>query len=245
MENDSFLSYHEFFYSKIGEDRFFEEADCKPFNMFFERPAMISMFPDLKGKTALDAGCAAGWFSDYMFKRGADVTAVDLSDNMLMLCRKRLGDNAKIYKCDLSDGLPFLQDESMDFVLSSLTLDYVKDWNMIMDEFYRILKRGGALLFSAKHPYDAYSSKRIETYYQTLNMEHEYEEYGEKVSVFFYKRPLQDMIMPVINSGFKITSLSEPVPTLEFKEVRPDLYDRYAIRPEYLIVKAVKHERQK
>jgi ubiquinone/menaquinone biosynthesis C-methylase UbiE len=236
------LSYHEFFYDKTGKENFFEQVDCKPFNMYYERPAMISFFPDLDGKNVLDAGCAAGWFSDYMLKCGAKVTSIDVSDNMLMLCKKRVGDKARIVKCDLSNGLSFLENRSMDFILSSLTLDYVEDWYHMMSEFSRILKPGGVLLFSAKSPYDIYSEKHIETYYQIINMEHEYEEYGETISVFFYKRPLQEMIMPVIKSGLKIIAVNEPVPTEKFKEIRPDIYDRYINRPEYIIIKAVKDE---
>ena len=195
------LSYHEFFYEKLGEENFFDIADNKPYNMFFERPAMIEEFPELIGKNVLDAGAAAGWYSSYFVDHGSNVTAIDISDNMLRMLKKRLG---------------------------------------IMKEFYRVLKKDGILLFSVEHPYDNFSANHIDTYFQTINMEHIYEDFGERVSVWFYKRPLEAMINPVIKSGFQILLIKEPKPTSEFKKVLPDFYDFYIKRPEYLIVKAKK-----
>lgn len=234
------LSYHEFFFEKLGEKNYFDIADNKPYNMYFERPAMIEEFPELSGKNVLDAGSAAGWYSSYFVEHGANVTAVDISDNMLYMLKKRLGDSVAAIKCDLNDGLPFLQDNSFDFVMSSLTLDFIEDWDNVMREFYRILKKDGVLLFSVEHPYDNFSANHLDTYFQTLNMEHPYEDFGENVSVWFYKRPLEAMITPVLNSGFQMLALKEPRPTPEFKKELPDLYEFYMMRPEYLIVKAKK-----
>ena len=238
--NKRTLSYHEFFYEKLGEENFFDIADNKPYNMFFERPAMIEEFPELEGKSVLDAGSAAGWYSSYFVSKGALVTALDISDNMLYMLKKRLGDKVNALKCDLNEGLLFLEDNSFDFVMSSLTLDFVEDWDNMMKEFYRVLKKDGILLFSVEHPYDNFSANHLDTYFQTVNMEHPYEDFDEKVSVWFYKRPLEAMISPVLKSGLQIVALKEPKPTPEFKKVLPDLYDFYMTRPEYLIVKAKK-----
>lgn len=238
--NKKVLSYHEFFYEKLGEKDYFDIADNKPYNMYFERPAMIEEFPELSGKNVLDAGAAAGWYSSYFVDHGANVTAVDISDNMIHMLKKRLGDKVTALKCDLNNGLPFLQDNSFDFIMSSLTLDYIEDWDSIMKEFYRILKKDGCLLFSVEHPYDNFSAKHIDTYFQTIYMEHPYEDFGENVSVWFYKRPLTAMITPVLKSGFQILTIKEPKPTPDFKRILPDLYELYMTKPEYLIIKAKK-----
>ncbi len=48
------------------------------------RAAMLAMLPrDLKGWRVLDAGCGAGMFSVELARRGADVTAIDLSPEMV------------------------------------------------------------------------------------------------------------------------------------------------------------------
>lgn len=240
MEKRKVLSYHEFFYEKLGDDQFFAGADNKPYNMYFERPAMIEELPDLKGKNVLDAGAAAGWYSGYLIGLGANVTALDISPNMIHLIKLRLGDQVRTIQCDLSKGLDFLKDSSFDFILSSLTLDYVEDWDYVMCEFSRVLKPGGGLLFSVEHPYDNFSSNHMDTYFETIYMGHESVEDGETVSVWYYKRPLQEMVMPVIRNGFEIEKLKEPKPDKKFADVYPDLYEFYMRRPEYLIIKARK-----
>jgi len=48
------------------------------------RAAMLAMLPqDLQGWRVLDAGCGAGMFSVELARRGADVTAIDLSPEMV------------------------------------------------------------------------------------------------------------------------------------------------------------------
>ena len=233
------LSYHEFFYEKLGDDKFFSVSDNKPYNMFFERPAMIEEFPELKGLDVLDAGAAAGWYSEYMYSHGANVTAIDISDNMLHLLKIRLNNKVNTVKCDISNGLPMFKDKSFDFIMSSLTLDYIKDWNLVFGEFRRLLKPNGILLFSVQHPFDDYSVEHYETYFDILNMEHITEGFGEKVTVWFYKRPLKDMVMPLINNGFEIKLIKEPKPIPKFNEIYPDLYQFHLKHPEYIIFKAV------
>lgn len=234
------LSYHEFFYEKLGDKEFFSVADNKPYNMYFERPAMIDEFPILDGLDVLDAGAAAGWYSEYMFNKGANVTAVDISDNMLYLAKKRLNDKVKVIKCDLSKELLMFDDSSFDFIMSSLTLDYIEDWNMVFSEFKRLLKIDGVLLFSVQHPFDDYSVEHYDTYFNTQLMEHETEGFGEKVAVWFYKRPLQEMVMPLLRNGLEITLIKEPKPVEKFKDIYPELYQFHIKHPEYIIIKAVK-----
>lgn len=234
------LSYHELFYEKLGDENFFANADNKPYNMYFERPAMIEEFPELQDKQVLDAGAAAGWYCKYFLEHGATVTALDISLNMIHLIHRRLGNSVYAIQCDLSKGLNFLSDSNFDFILSSLTLDYIENWDFVMSEFCRVLKKDGYLLFSVEHPYDNFSANHLDTYFETVNLEHKSSEYGENVSVWFYKRPLQDMVMPVIKNGFEIELIKEPKPTKEFAAVYPDLYDFYNHRPEYLIIKARK-----
>lgn len=45
--------------------------------------------------------------------------------------------------CDLDEGFPFLEDESIDEIHSFHFLEHVKDLNFMMAEIYRVLKKGG------------------------------------------------------------------------------------------------------
>ena len=96
-------------------------------NAFYERPAMLSMLPsDLGQMTVLDAGCAAGWYTEQFIQRGAQVTAIDLSPAMIEACKRRVGNKANVFACDMNEELPF-DDETFDLIVSSLTLHYADD----------------------------------------------------------------------------------------------------------------------
>lgn len=74
-------------YQNMAE-HYFEYVDTKPFNAYYERPATISLLPDVKDKKVLDAGCAAGWYTKWLLDKGAAVIAVDFSPNMIEMTKK-------------------------------------------------------------------------------------------------------------------------------------------------------------
>jgi len=45
--------------------------------------------------------------------------------------------------CNMDEGFPFLEDESIDEIYSFHFLEHVKDVNVLMREIYRVLKKGG------------------------------------------------------------------------------------------------------
>lgn len=49
-------------YEEMAE-YYFKYVDIKPLNAYYERPATISLLPQVRGKKVLDAGCAAGWYT--------------------------------------------------------------------------------------------------------------------------------------------------------------------------------------
>ena len=219
---------------------YFECVDTKPFNAYYERPATLSLLPSVAGKTVLDAGCAAGWYSKWLLDNGAKVIAIDFSPNMVEMARKRVGEKADIRRADLNEPLNFIENKSLDIIVSSLTLHYIKDWNFVMSEFYRVLKAEGTLVFSVHHPFMDFVSFDRENYFLTEIIEDEWETNTGKVKVQFYRRPLCKIISPVIEAGFIIEKLVEPMPTEQFKELHPNVYERLTRNPQFIFLRARK-----
>ncbi|WP_274648757.1 class I SAM-dependent methyltransferase [Paenibacillus humicola] len=215
-------------------------------NAYYERPAVMKLLPtEMKQLSVLDAGCAAGWYTEQFIKQGALVTAIDISPKMVEACKRRIGDKATVLTCDLSDPLPF-NDEAFDLIVSSLTLHYIDNWVPTFREFHRVLKPGGSLIFSVHHPFmDFTHFDRPDYFAHELLMEIWNKKESGPVEATFYRRPLQE-ILNVTSAQFIINQIIEPKPSLDFKDL-PEAsnwytrwFDYLTTHPHFLIVKACK-----
>ncbi|TMW71052.1 class I SAM-dependent methyltransferase [Alteribacter natronophilus] len=211
------------------------------YNAEYERPAMMNQLPgSLHGKDVLDAGCAAGWYTEQLLERGASVTAADLSPEMVQAAKRRIGQKAEVLELDFSAPLPF-KGESFDYVVCSLSLHYIRDWPPVFCEFSRVLKPGGVILYSVHHPtMDVGLSKSGDYFGHELIVDEWSTDQGP-VRVPFYRRPLQ-MILNDTLDVFNLELLIEPQPTARFLDKNPEGYQKLMTRPNFLIVKGRKRD---
>ncbi|MCK0471042.1 class I SAM-dependent methyltransferase [Halalkalibacter sp. APA_J-10(15)] len=210
------------------------------YNSEYERPAMMRLLPNnLSDKTVLDAGCAAGWYTQQLMNRGATTVATDISLEMVNATRRRVGEKAKVHRLDLGEKLPF-ESQSFDLILSSLTLHYIKDWERTFSEFQRVLKPNGMFLFSVHHPFADIAFLKDPHYFSIELIFDQWNKEGKVYEVPFYRRPLSE-IVNCTSAYFSIEELIEPQPTMSFKEQAPEKYDRLMKRPQFLMIKAINH----
>jgi SAM-dependent methyltransferase len=224
-------------YQDLAES-YAEGIDTKPHNAFYERPAMIGMWPDLSGSRVLDAGCGPGVYAELLIRRGAIVTAMDVSDRMIELARRRLGPGADLQLFDISHPLEMFANGTFDFINAPLCLDYVEDWRAVFLEFKRILKPSGLFQFSCGHP--AFDAEYYGTgnYFDVEQVECTWTGFGKKVVMPSFRRSLQEVLMPLIESGFSIQQVIEPIPTEEFRRNDPKRFASLMHRPGFLCVQA-------
>jgi SAM-dependent methyltransferase len=224
-------------------DAYAAGVDSAPYNALYERPAMLKVLPPLAGKHVLDAGCGAGWYAAELAKRGAVVTAIDSSAAMIRHARQRFASPAlndqtrqvRLTVADLGQPLSFAADASFDGIISSLVLHYLRDWGPTLAEFRRVLKPDGWLLFSTHHP--ATEAIRLNTC-RYLEIE-QVEDYWKWIgTIRYYRRPLSAMIDALTIAGFDVEQLMEPLPTDEFRRLKPKAYERLLKHPEFLLVRA-------
>jgi len=231
-----------FSYDDIA-DAYAAGVDSAPYNALYERPAMLELLPPVSGARVLDAGCGAGWYAAELATRGALVTAIDASAAMIGHARDRfasvplneLARQVELRVADLEQPLSFASEAAFDGIVSSLVLHYLRDWGPTLTEFRRILKPNGWLLFSTHHP--AADAIRLDTP-RYLDIE-PVEDYWKWVGIVrYYRRPLSAIMEALTNAGLAVERLVEPLPTDEFRKVRPDSYKRLLRRPEFLLVRA-------
>ena len=127
---------------------------ASPLRKLFENPSKI-LSPYVKnGMTALDVGCAMGFFSIPMARmvgRDGRVVCVDLQEKMLKSLTRRAR-RAKVSEIietrtcgEASLGLDGLEGQ-MDFVLASAVVHEVPDAFRLFLELYEVMKPGALLL---------------------------------------------------------------------------------------------------
>jgi len=229
-------------YEALAE-RYAELIDTKSENAYYERPATISLLPEVRGKRVLDAGCGAGVYSEWLIEHGAEVVAFDVSPAMVALAKQRLGDGAEIRRADMEKPLDFLGDADFDIILSALALDYIENWTGVLAEFYRVLKNPGTLIFSVGHPAMRFMLDKREdkSYFDTRLEKTEWKGFGAPyVIVPSYSRPLEAMITPLIDAGFRLERICEPRPGEDFKRADPESYERLSRFPGFICFRAAK-----
>lgn len=215
--------------------------DTKPHNAYYERPATLSLLPDVNSKHVLDAGCGPGVYAEWLVAHGARVVAFDANKKMVRLARQRLGDKAQVLLANLEAPLDFLADASFDIIVSPLVMDYAKDWFSAFKEFHRVLKARGCLVFSMEHPYAKYDDHRqTSNYFNVELVEYIWRGFGKPVSVPSYRRPLSGVINPLLKAGFILDQILEPLPTQEFSLLDPEEYQRLIRSPGFMCIRAVK-----
>lgn len=211
---------------------------ASPYNAYYERPAMLDALPnDLTGKKVLDAGCAAGWYSAQFMERGAKVTGIDISPEMVNAAKERLGDGASVQCHNLQEPLPFA-DDSFDLIVSSLTLHYLKDWSTTFHELNRVLKSGGTFLFSVHHPFMDFTRHKCEDYFKAQLLEETWNKPNITIDVSFYRRPMQAIINNV-TQVFQLEEMIEPRPIEKMKDVNERAYNYLVTNPHFLIIRTI------
>ena len=119
-----------------------------------EDPIINRILDELFFTQVLDIGTGTGRWALRLAQRGAQVTAIDQSPEMLAMAKAHAaakGLEIDFHQLSLWDTLPF-QPEQFDLITSGLMFSHIDDLHGAFNKFYGLLAPGGKLLFSAFHP---------------------------------------------------------------------------------------------
>jgi 2-polyprenyl-6-hydroxyphenyl methylase/3-demethylubiquinone-9 3-methyltransferase len=128
---------------KEGETLYLSEHLNKSRFEFFE-----IYVPHWKGIKVLDIGCGGGLACEFLAKRGANVSGIDLSLNSIKAAQEHAKkSNLEIdYQCGVAENLPY-KDNTFDVVVCFDVLEHVENWEKVICEIYRVLNKNGIFLF--------------------------------------------------------------------------------------------------
>ena len=165
-----------------------------------EEPEVDRALGDVKDLEVLDVGAGTGRHAVRVAQRGARVTAVDFSEEMLARARQKAGaDRVRWLVHDGTLPLPF-EARSFDRVLSALVLEHIPvgDLASFFRDLGRVARDDGLIVVTAMHP--AMFLKGVSANFR--------DDSGE-VRPRSYVATLSDYVMGAIQAGLVIVSLAE------------------------------------
>jgi 2-polyprenyl-3-methyl-5-hydroxy-6-metoxy-1,4-benzoquinol methylase len=137
--------------------RFWDErmADGNDFFTVLIWPTVEKLLRPATGEHILDIACGNGVTSRRLAQAGASVTALDFSDEMINLARKRSNDLKVEYKvADATDGSALLECGlgRFDGALCNMALMDMADIGPLMKALGSLLRPAGRFVFSVMHP---------------------------------------------------------------------------------------------
>ena len=120
---------------------------------YLNTPAFFEMLPEVNGLDGLDIGCGEGHNTRLLAKRGARMTAIDISEVFIRHAREFAGADAPAIDFQVASAvdLPF-GDGRFDFATGFMSFMDVPETPRLLAEAHRVLKPGGFLQFSITHP---------------------------------------------------------------------------------------------
>ena len=222
------------------------------FGVGWERAAelgdLLGLLPDVGERRVLDLGCGAGQLAHHLATRGAaEVVGVDLSERMLALARAQWSHPRVSYQRAALERVAFPA-ARFDLVVSSLALHYVEDYRGLLARIAGWLAPGGLLVYSTEHP--LYTARLpgegwVRDATGTRWAVDRYADEGPRDESWFVAgvrkvhRTLATLVNGLVDAGFVVERVLEPVPDAAWLQAHPQSQDERR-RPVFLLVRARK-----
>lgn len=223
---------------------------------FLCRPYVISLLGNVKKKKILDAGCGEGYISRILSEKKAIVVGIDISKKLIKIAKQK-EDSLKLgtffYHSDIRN-MKIIKNESQDIVISVLVFNHLSkktDWLKALSEIKRVLKKKGVFILSLPHPFEMfyrpktnwvrYLDGKIGNYWKEERIKKElYKSSKETCIVNNYSKRFSTLINLLIESGFMVDKVLEPMPTKKDLSTCPKLWGEEKKFPFYLIIRCLK-----
>ncbi len=181
----------------------------------------LQLLGNVAGRHILDLGCGGGQNSIALARQGALVTGVDLSEMQIVHARQLAVANAVGVEFMLGNGeeLDAFAGGAWDVVFSSNTFPYIADMSRCLAGCAHVLRHGGQLVFSLDHParacfFDEETGELLpypgRSYFDESPLHWRFD--GTPIRMESYPRTLATWVTLLVNAGFRLARLVEPLP---------------------------------
>ena len=100
----------------------------------------------IPGMKVLELGCGTGYFTREIIRKHVDLTAIDISPDLLQEAKKNINSNKVVFALENAYSMSY-SNNTFDSVVGSSVLHHL-DIRRALSEIYRVLKPGGTLYFT-------------------------------------------------------------------------------------------------
>jgi SAM-dependent methyltransferase len=192
-------------------------------------PMMLNRAGTITGQRVLDVGCGEGRFSRLLAARGAHVTGLD--PTLDLVDRARTLDPTGEYVQGVAEDLPF-QENAFDLVCCYVVLIDVPDYRKAIAEMARVTRPGGRILVANINSYFTATDEKwnVDVVEQTVHLpiRDYFEERPNRVKwanidVVNYHRPFSAYMDAFLSQSLRLTFFVEPMPGPEATAAAPNL----------------------
>ncbi len=179
---------------------------------------MLELCGEVDGLDIIDIGCGEGRFCRMLGKRGARLTGIDPTEDLIVEARRQQPEAS--YYVAKGEELP-VSDASMDLVVSYLSLLDIPDYRAAIKEMKRVLKPGGRCVMANHNGFSTASSKywardehnnKLHWTMDNYLAERPHNVEFAGVSVVNWHRPLSAYMKSFLETGFTLEQFDEPAP---------------------------------
>jgi 2-polyprenyl-3-methyl-5-hydroxy-6-metoxy-1,4-benzoquinol methylase len=212
-------------------------------------PATFRFIGDVRGRLVLDLACGEGYNTRILAKKGANVTGVDFSEELIQLAkreeeREKLG----IRYCVLdATGLKEFSRNSFDLVTCFMSLQDIENYEKAISEVARVLRSQSRFVFSIPHPcfetiiVNGKRTSATKRYFGAAkyNVQWKMERLAKPFRTTSFHRTLTDYFDVLFRNRLFVSRLVEPIPTQKGLLKHPQLREVLRI-PQSIVVESIK-----
>lgn len=163
-----------------------------------EAVSLREMLDDVDFQYCLEVGCGTGKNTAWIAERAKEITAIDLSEEMLARAKDKVVSDSVTFRLFDITGAWNFDDKQYDLITFSLVLEHIKDLHHVFQQASQKLADGGRVYIGELHPFKQYagSKARFET------------DLGTQV-VTCYNHHISEFIGCAKECGLELTDLRE------------------------------------
>ena len=172
-----------------------------------EGQALRKTLRNISFNNCLEIGCGTGKNTGWLIENANQVTAIDLSEEMLTKAKEKIkADRVEFKRADIRSDWTFLN-SMYDLVSFSLVLEHIHHLDHVFREASKWLNPGGHIYIGELHPFKQYSGSKAR--FETENGQQVLQCFNHHISDFIQAAKIHGFVLVEVDEYFDNNERSE------------------------------------